>query len=154
MDLRHTQGQRRRQTSRANAGSREGGFTLVEVIVALSMMLVAGLGVASVFVYAVRNNTGAGERALAMAVAQQRVERLRSASFDLVASENTTVESAGRSYNVVTTVTVLDTDANDGKDTLKDIVVQVTPTNSHETWATDPVVLRTQRATLKLGSNR
>jgi hypothetical protein len=64
------------------------------------------------------------------------------------------VESAGRSYNVVTTVTVLDTDADDGKDTLKDIVVQVTPTNTHEKWATDPVVLRTQRASLKLGANR
>ncbi|HEU4595878.1 MAG TPA: prepilin-type N-terminal cleavage/methylation domain-containing protein [Pyrinomonadaceae bacterium] len=146
--------EQRRWPSRSPQRAGQSGFTLMEVIVALSMMMVAGLGAAAVFLHAASNNTGAGERALAMAVAQQRVERLRSVSFDLVASENTTVESAGRNYNVVTTVTVLDTDADDGKDTLKDIVVQVTPTNSHETWATDPVILRTQRATLKLGSNR
>jgi hypothetical protein len=71
-----------------------------------------------------------------------------------VASENTTVESAGRKYAVVTTVAVLDTDADDGKDTLKDITVQVTPANTHEKWAAGPVVLRTQRASLKLGANR
>jgi prepilin-type N-terminal cleavage/methylation domain-containing protein len=153
MSLSHGRGQRRRP-SRSPKGAGQRGFTLLEVIVALSMMMVAGLGAGAVFLHAAGNNTGAGERALAMAVAQQRVERLRSISFDLVASENTTVESAGRSYNIVTTVTVLDTDADDGKDTLKDIVVQVTPTNTHEKWATDPVVLRTQRATLKLGSNR
>lgn len=155
MGLRHGRGQRQFRHARPSAGaSREGGFTLMEVIVALSMMLVAGLGVGSVFLYSMGNNTGSGERALAMAVAQQRVERLRSVKFDLVASENATVVSAGRSYAVVTTVTVVDTDADDGKDTLKNVVVQVTPQNSHEEWATDPVVLRTQRAALTLGDNR
>lgn len=155
MGLSHGRGQRRFRPARSSEGaSREGGFTLMEVIVALSMMLVAGLGVGSVFLYSMSNNTGSGERSLAMAVAQQRVERLRSVNFDLVASENATVVSAGRSYTVVTTVTVEDTDADDGKDTLKNIVVQVTPQNSHETWATDPVVLRTKRAALTLGDNR
>ena len=147
MALKHTQGRRR-------AGGGEGGFTLIEVIVALSMMLVAGLGVASAFLYSTSNNTGAAERALAMAVAQQRVERLRSVTFDNVASENATVESAGRTYNVETVVTVDDTDADDGKDTLKTISIEVTPTNEHEKWAGDAVVLWTQRAALTLGDNR
>ena len=65
-----------------------------------------------------------------------------------------TVESAGRTYNVETIVTVDDTDADDGKDTLKTISIEVTPANTHETWATEPVVLWTQRAALSLGDNR
>jgi prepilin-type N-terminal cleavage/methylation domain-containing protein len=153
MGLKHKTG-RWPRVSRAANNSGERGFTLMEVIVALSMMLVAGLGSAAVFMYSVNNNSGAGERALAMAVAQQRIERLRSIKFDDVISENTTVKSAGRKYTVVTSVTIQDTDADDGKDTLKTIVVQVTPQNKREKWATDPVVLRTQRASLTLGVNR
>ena len=154
MDSKHRQGQRRRQASRAGGGSREGGFTLLEVIVALSMMLIAGLGVASAFIYSMNNNNGAGERALAMSVAQQRHERIRSLKFEEVVDEVATVESAGRTYNVETIVTVDDTDADDGKDTLKTISIEVTPANTHETWATEPVVLWTQRAALSLGDNR
>lgn len=153
MSLRHRKSERR-GPARAAKASGEGGFTLMEVVVALSMMLVASLGVASVFLYSMGNNTGAGERALAMAVAQQRHERLRSLKFDEVVDEATTVVSAGRSYEVETTVTVDDTDADDGKDTLKTISIEVTPTNKHEVWATNPVVLWTQRAALTLGNNR
>lgn len=147
MALKHTQGRRR-------AGGGEGGFTLMEVVVALSMMLVAGLGVASAFLYSTSNNTGATERALAMAVAQQRHERIRSLKFDEIVDEVVTVESAGRTYTAETVVTVDDTDADDGKDTLKTISIEVTPTNEHERWAGDPVVLWTQRAALGLGDNR
>jgi Tfp pilus assembly protein PilV len=154
MSLKRKTGRWPRVTRTARATRGEAGFTLMEVIVALSMMMVAGLGSAAIFLYSVNNNSGAGERALAMAVAQQRIERLRSIKFENVASENTTVQSAGRNYAVVTTVTVEDTDTDDGKDTLKTIVVQVTPQNKREKWATGPVVLRTQRASLKLGSNR
>jgi Tfp pilus assembly protein PilV len=153
MSLSNERGQGLR-ASRSSRTAGQGGFTLMEVVVALSMMMVAGLGSAAIFMHSVSNNTGAGERALAMAVAQQRVERLRSVTFDNVVSENTTVESAGRNYSVVTTVTVIDTDADDGKDTLKKIVVQVTPQNKKEKWANGPVVLETQRASLKLGGNR
>lgn len=153
MSLSNERGQGRRP-SRSSRTAGQGGFTLLEVVISLSMMMIAGLGAAAIFLHAVGNNTGAGERALAMAVAQQRVERLRGVSFDTVASENTTVESAGRNYAVVTTVTVIDTDADDGRDTLKNIVVQVTPQNTKEKWANGPVVLETQRASLKLGDNR
>src|SRR5687768_15061062 len=123
MDFKHRQGQRRRQASRTSGGSREGGFTLLEVIVALSMMLIAGLGVASAFIYSMNNNNGAAERALAMSVAQQRHERIRSLKFEEIVDEVATVESAGRTYNVETIVTVDDTDADDGKDTLKTISI-------------------------------
>ncbi len=153
MSLSHGRGQKR-WPSRSSRAAGQGGFTLMEVVVALSMMMVAGLGAAAIFLHSVNYNTGAGERALAMAVAQQRVERLRSVTFDNVASENATVKSAGRNYTVVTTVTIIDTDADDGRDTLKNIVVRVTPQNTHEKWAGNPVILETQRASLKLGSNR
>ncbi len=151
MALKHTQG---RRPSAEVGGARAGGFTLMEVVVALSMMLVAGLGVASAFIYSMNNNTGAAERALAIAVAQQRHERLRGLKFEEIVDEETTVVSAGRTYNVETIVTVDDTDPDDGKDTLKTISIEVTPTNEHEKWAGDAVVLWTQRAALGMGDNR
>src|SRR4028119_1840684 len=57
------------------------GFTLIETTVAMLVMMVVGLGATSVFLYAVRNNSGASQRSIAMAVAQQRLEVLRGADY-------------------------------------------------------------------------
>ena len=45
-------------------------------------MLVGALAVSSLFVFSTQNNVGGGERALAMAVAQQQLEQIRSVSFE------------------------------------------------------------------------
>jgi prepilin-type N-terminal cleavage/methylation domain-containing protein len=144
-----------RQTPPAHA-RREAGFSLIETIIALAVMLVAALGVASLFLYSINLNTGASERAMAAAVAQQRIERLRSVSFAALANEDTVVISAGRQYAVEINVTVLDTDDDDGKDTLKLIEVEVMPllANGAGVWAEGAVRLWTERAALDLGANR
>ena len=109
----------------------EQGFTLLETSLALVMMMVVGLGAASLFFYAVGANTAARDRELSMAVAQQQMEQLRNAAFeDLDATvaanggDHRTAESAGRQYSVVTTIA--ETVAGDA--TKKTVTVQVIPT--------------------------
>lgn len=60
----------------------EKGFTLIETSIAMLVMMVVGLGATSLFLYAVRNNTGGAQRSLSMAIAQQRAEDLRGVDYD------------------------------------------------------------------------
>src|SRR3954462_12708159 len=84
--------------------SNEQGFTLLETSIALVIMMVVTLATGSLFVYAVNYNSGSGDRAAALAIAQQRVERLRRTPFDdallTTASTTETVTNAGRTYTV------------------------------------------------------
>jgi Tfp pilus assembly protein PilV len=129
---------------------REGGFTLLETAVALVVMMIGGLGIAAVFAYAIKNNTGARDRAAAIAVAQQEVERLRNLRFNDAALTATgtpvpaTVQSAGRSYTLSTRIT--DTTA-----TVKTIQVTVTPQNSSDPWALSSVSVYAQRSAFSVG---
>jgi Tfp pilus assembly protein PilV len=137
----------------------EQGFTLLETTIAMVIMMVVGLGAASLFFFSVTNNTGARDRQLMMAVAQQQIETLRSATFANINSTVTnnggtdkTVTSAGRQYRVRTTVA--DTTAS-----LKTITVLVTPRGTGPVWGNTSsnyggVVLMMQRATSTLGPNR
>jgi type II secretory pathway pseudopilin PulG len=58
------------------------GFTLIETCIALVVMMVVGLGATSLFLFALRSNTGGSERSQALAIAQQRLEELRTLSFN------------------------------------------------------------------------
>jgi Tfp pilus assembly protein PilV len=109
------------------------GFTLLETSIALVVMMIVGLGAASLFVYAIGANTTARDRELAMAVAQQQLERLRNTEFSTLDATVTatggtskTVESGGRQYTVATTIA--DTVAGDSS--RKTVTVQVTPQGS------------------------
>jgi type II secretory pathway pseudopilin PulG len=57
------------------------GFTLIETTVAMLVMMIVGLSAASLFLYSVRYNSGASQRSIAMAVAQQRLEVLRGVDY-------------------------------------------------------------------------
>src|SRR5678815_3977076 len=86
----------------------EQGFSLVEVMIAFVVMMVASLAVGAVFFYSVQNNVGGSERALALGVAQQQLEQLRSVPFgdsSLAAGTTTfpTVSSGQRTFRVVRT---------------------------------------------------
>src|SRR3989440_11247876 len=88
----------------------ESGFTILETTIALLLMAIVGLGAASLFFYSVRYTETAGDRQLAMAVAQQAMEQLRNADFasaDLAATAGTTLTltRAGRSYTILTVIT-------------------------------------------------
>ena len=141
----------------------EGGFTLLETTIALVILMVVGLGAASLFFYAATNTSTASDRQLAMAVAQQRIEELRAvlftdATLNATAGTNTNVTSAGRPYLVRTVIT--DSNVVNGQPTLKTITVRVTPQGAGPALARNvaslfgSVTVTTERSTLLLGPNR
>jgi len=139
------------------------GFTLIETAVSMVVMMIVGLGAASLFVFALGNNNNARDRELSMAVAQQQMERLRSTKFANMASTlqatggaDKTVTSGDRSYKVVTTIA----DTVSGVTTQKTITVQVTPLSAKTSNLTaiqrvfGGVTLVTQRSSSNLGPYR
>ena len=142
----------RRKNKTPNA---ESGFTLVETSIALLVMMVGALACSSLFVFSLKNNVGGGERALAMAVAQQQLEELRSVNYEdttLNAGTTTaTVNNGGRSYTVQRVV-ANETNANGSAKQLKRITITVTPQMGSADWMRTPVVLVSQRSTLATGS--
>jgi type II secretory pathway pseudopilin PulG len=58
------------------------GFTLIETVVALIVIMIALLGVFSVFTYAIVYNAGNKARAGALTVLQQEIEFYRAAKFN------------------------------------------------------------------------
>jgi Tfp pilus assembly protein PilV len=127
-----------RRTARRDNGRGARGFTLIETSIALLVIMIALLGLSSVFVYGINYNSGAHLRAVAMAVAQQRMESLRQGVFDeVVSSSEPDVTSAGYHFTVATDVT---TSGN-----LRTVTVTVTP-KAGSPWMRRPVVLVTQRA--------
>lgn len=135
----------------------QAGFTLLEAVIAMVVMMVAVLGSASLFSYSIQNNSHAVDRELAMGLAQQQMEQLRNVPFILcqplpcipnpslnataIGGVTTTVTRAGRSYTVVRTI--VDSNTVAGQPTMKTITTQVTPVSS----TLGPVILRTLRST-------
>lgn len=155
MDLRTRTG----ASSGAQPGGAEAerGFTLIETTIALLVMMIVMLGVASVFAFAVFNNSNGADRAQTLAVAQQRLETLRNLKFsetatdtDLTAGDHTLTvkrgqgDEAGRKYKIDWNV------ADNPTKTLKTITVNVTPITAGPAWASvsswATVTIITQRA--------
>ena len=147
------------------------GFTLLEAAIAMVILMVIGLGIASLFTYAVGANSNADDRELAMAIAQKRMEWLRTIPFTtqtrslafsfpnggLQATSpggvTETVTNAGRSYIVNTVIQDLSfvpAGVHDaGAPTVKSIKVSVTPSTA--TTGFETVTLNTQRSTQVTG---
>src|SRR5438067_13579696 len=62
----------------------EAGFSLIEVVCALVIILIALLGVVFAFTYAITYNAGNSSRSQCLAVLQQEVEQIRAAQFTCV----------------------------------------------------------------------
>lgn len=60
---------------------RENGFTLIEAVIALVILLIVIAGVFGAFTYSAMLNTGNSRRSQALSVLQKEVELLRSAKF-------------------------------------------------------------------------
>lgn len=171
------------KTAERGARASERGFTLIETAIALVVMLIVGLGAASLFFFAASNNIGANDREMAMAVAQKRMEWLRNMPLNETTrttaysypngglqatsaqgvSETTT--SGGRPYQVTTTITDLDTDtdgtatSNAIPPTVKIITVRVTPLGAGPEFnrintVFSSVSLTTQRTLNRVGPHR
>lgn len=133
----------------------ERGFTLIETTISMVVMMIAGLAVSSLFVFSLQNNVGGSERALAMAVAQQQLEQLRSVQYDDttldVGATTSTITNAGRDYSVAKTIT-LDTNDDNSSKQLKRITLVVTPLDGGPAWTRSAVTLVTLRSSLASGT--
>ncbi|HYP54087.1 MAG TPA: hypothetical protein VEQ42_11135 [Pyrinomonadaceae bacterium] len=131
--------------------SGQAGFSMMETAIALLLMMIVGLAATSLFLFSVNYNSGANDRAMALAVAQRRLEELRQLSFSAAALNATdadgndeTVTEGGRDYRLTTTIT------NDTT-TIKTIRIDVTPVGANGRWAAQPVTLLTRRASTETG---
>ncbi len=93
----------RRKGFSGRGGSRDPGFTLLEVLVAVSVLAVGILAVASMQVTAIRGNRIAGAMTEALNLATDRLEKLSVLPYETVASA-ATPETSGP-YTVNWTVT-------------------------------------------------
>ena len=152
--------------------SSQRGFTLLEASVAMVILMVIGLGVASLFTFAIQSNANADDRELSMAVAQKRMEWLRTIPFTTqtrsvaysfpdgglaataTAGVDETVVNAGRSYRVNTVIEDLNFvpsgQPDAGASTLKRIRLSVTPATA--TTAFETVTIYTVRSTQVTGT--
>ena len=105
-----------------NGGAAQRGFTVLEAAIAMVILMIIGLGIASLFTYSIQANGRADDRELAMTIAQKRMEWLRTIPFTTqtrsvaysypdgglaataTAGVSETVTSAGRSYTVNTII--------------------------------------------------
>jgi Tfp pilus assembly protein PilV len=147
------------------------GFTLLEASIAMVILMIVVLGIASLFTYAIRANGSADDRELSMALAQKRLEWLRTIPFTtqtrhvaysypnggLEATSTSgvaeTVTNAGRSYTVRTVIQNLSVvpagNPDAGEPTVKSIQVSVTPLGAATAFET--VTITTQRSTQVTG---
>jgi Tfp pilus assembly protein PilV len=131
---------------------RERGFTLVETSIAMVVLMVAGLAATSLFVYSVKYNAGANDRAVAQALAQKQMESLRKTSYDSLAASTQTVASAGRNFTVDVAVCNDGTAACGGSAAVKRVTVTVTPASAGKGWSLNAVTLITLRSSTSTGA--
>jgi len=143
------------------------GFTLLEAAMSLVILMIIGLGVASLFSYAVGANGRTDDRELSMTIAQKRMEWLRTIPFTAITRSQTysfpngglkatsgvgvkeTVTSAGRRYVVNTVIKDVSFvpvgNPDGGAATVKSIRVSVTPALAQTAFET--VTISTERST-------
>ena len=103
-----------RQTRRPAPGRRaEGGFTILETVIALFIALVVGFGAISLFLFSASFNAGASDRARALAIAQETMEELRAKSFS----------DSSLTLNTTTTTTVTRGSSDEDKADLRSFTV-------------------------------
>lgn len=153
---------KQREKFPAEIKSNESGFSLIEMIIALVILLVAVLGIYATFTFAVVYNGGNSRRSQALSVLQSESELLRSAKFtptimdaSLTGGTKTPkIVTAIDGFSYLVEIKVDDDPFTpgiqvDNLKTLKEITVLVTPQNANGRWVTalpTNVVFRRVRA--------
>lgn len=89
----------------------EHGFTLIEVMIAASLMTVALMSLAAMTLTSYGTVDGSGERTVAVTLAQQRIEWLRNQNFTSAAlSAGTTIENLTGNYDGYTRTSTIAVD--------------------------------------------
>lgn len=153
-----------RQTRRPAPGARaEAGFTILETVIALFVALVVGFGAIGLFLFSASFNSGASDRARALAIAQETLEEVRAKSFSdasltagttsksITRGSNATDQSDLRTFNVTTII------ENDGTTSpanrQKKVTVSVTPAAVGGRFSPGSVTLLLVRTSDTTGSN-
>jgi type II secretory pathway pseudopilin PulG len=122
------------------------GFTLIEVMVAASIMIILCVGVLSVFSFAVQINAGNNLREQALTVLQKEVEYYRSLKYvpnqtqtdpALVAGTYTRPDRTsedGTVFHISVQITNVSIDTTETGCTLKQIKVTATPAVQRSGW--------------------
>jgi len=96
----------KKQRTGIRAVQKDAGFTLIEVVIAISILAVGLLGVAAMQTSAIRVNSAAGQMTVRMNWAQDKMEELKAPAFSdprLEAAGNPPgVDSAGNSHEQTT----------------------------------------------------
>ena len=154
----------RNETKSVSAAEKKGesGFTLIEVIIALVILLIAVLGIFAAFTFAITYNTGNSRRSQALSVLQEEVELLRAAKFtptvtdafapstpdngrrDITggtkALKTVTSKGDGSSYTILTVVdndpvaAGVQDEATRPNPAMKEITLTVTPQSTNGSW--------------------
>lgn len=90
----------RMRKSFLSAADAQGGFTLLELLIAISILTVGLLGVASMQVSAIRGNDFASAQTEAATAGMDRIEKLLSLPYDSLTSGNHTDPHYPISWNV------------------------------------------------------
>ena len=132
-----------------DASTSEGGFSLIEAVIALLVLMIAVLGVFGAFTYSTVYNSGNNKRSQALSVMQQEVEVLRSLKFnplpavvdpDLAGGvKPTKIVTAADNARYAVDISVDDDPFTAGVQTdaakaIKEIMVTVTPIRGTDTW--------------------
>lgn len=141
----------------------EAGFTLLETVIALCVMLVVGFGAIGLFLFSASFNDGASDRARALAIAQETIEEVRATTFSDAAlpvgttSTNVTRGSSNTNQSDLRTFNVTKTIENDGTTSpanrQKKITVTVTPVAVKGRFSPGAVTLLLVRTSDIIGSN-
>ena len=67
---------------KADVAPPQAGFSLIEVVIALLIVMIGLLSVAAVFTFAINQNAGNKSRSQALTILQQQAELIRSAKFN------------------------------------------------------------------------
>lgn len=138
----------------------ETGFSLIEVMIGMLVLLVGLLGVTLSYSWAVKFNAGNNLRMQSLAILQQEAEQFRSAKFTSVVTdqvliggvkpERTITTSDGNKFTIETVVDddpFTDNVQVDTAKTLKDITIRVSGENQAQTWITAvPATVTLRRA--------
>jgi Tfp pilus assembly protein PilV len=130
----------------------QAGFSLIEVMVSFSLLMVTLGGVLCLFLYAIFFNAGSGEQSLGMAIAQQQVEMLRAVEFDDALLDETDADGNSVDLTNNNRPFVVTTIIDDTTPTLKNITIKVVPVGVQSVWARSGVTVVTQRSALTSGS--
>ena len=140
------------QISRSIIDRQKRGFTLVEVILAGSIMIILCVGTLTVFSHAVKINTGNNLRAQAQSVLQQEIEYYRGLKFvpnvtdaDLTAGTHTRPNRTSADLQAFAITVVVDNDPYgtspgevlDADCKFKQITITVVPVVTRAGWLAD-----------------